>query len=92
MLNMLAICPAAKVSTARTLSVLKILRKMGIYEKMIFYTKMIVFSEYLKFSIVSQNNGLPLTQSCKFHFRRGKRHTDVARKRGQPFKRLKLPR
>ena len=50
-----------------------------------------LFSEYLKISIFSQNNDLSQTQSCKFHFLRGKRHTAMARKRGQPFKRLKLP-
>ena len=32
------------------------------------------FSEFLKFSIFSQNNDITQTQSCKFHFLRGKRH------------------
>ena len=50
-----------------------------------------VFFGISDFSIISQNNNLPQTQSCKFHFLRGKRHTDMARKRGQLFKRLKVP-
>ena len=32
--------------------------------KMTFYPKMMFFSEYLKFSIFTQNNDLPQTQSC----------------------------
>ena len=52
----------------------------------------VFFSEYLKFSTFSQNNDLSQTQPCKFHFLRGKRHKDMARKRGQLYKRLKLPR
>ena len=67
---MLAICSATKVSLARTLSVEKILRKMGtsendVYPKMMF----IRISEIFYFS---QNNDLPQTQSCIFHFLRGK--------------------
>ena len=64
--------------------------KNGNFWKTTFYPKMMFFSEYLKFSIFSQNNDLPQKQSCKFHFLRGKRHTDMAIKRGQPFKWLKL--
>ena len=63
---------------------------------MIFYPKMmcvffvLFFSEYLKFTFFCQNN-LSLTKSCQFHFLRDKRRTDMARKRSQPFKRLKMP-
>ena len=49
------------------------------------------FSDYLKVSIFTQSNDLPQTQSCKFYFISGKRYTDMVRKRGQSFKRLKLP-
>ena len=62
---------------------------MGMSEKD-FLPQNDVFSEYLKFSSFSQNNDLRQTQSCKFHFLREKRHTDMTRKRGQPFKRLKF--
>ena len=58
----------------------------------VFFLCVFFFSGYLKFSIFSQNNDLPQTQSRKFHFLRGKRHKDMATERGQPFKRLKLPR
>ena len=40
-----------------------------------------VFSEYLKFSIFSQNNDLPQTQSCKSTFW-GVKDTDMPRKKG----------
>ena len=36
--------------------------------KIIFYPKMMFFLEYLKFYIFRQNNDLPQTQFCKFHF------------------------
>ena len=38
------------------------------FQKNDFLHKNDVFTEYLKFSIFSQNNDLPQTQSCKFHF------------------------
>ena len=62
-------------------------KQMSLYPKMMFF-----FSEYLNFSIFNQNNDLSQTQSRRFHFLRGKRHTDMARKNDQPFQRLKLPR
>ena len=58
--------------------------KNGNFWKMTFHPNMMLllfFSEYLEFFIFSQNNGSSKTQSCKFHFPRGKRHTDMARKR-----------
>ena len=59
--------------------------------KIIFYPKRIFFriSDIFYFS---HNSDLPQIQSCKFHFLRGKRHTDMPRKKtiGQPFKRLKF--
>ena len=90
-LNVLAICSATKVSMARTLSAWNILR-IWEFLKNDRLPQNDVFQEYVKFSIFSQNNDLLQTQSCIFHFLSGKRHTDMARKRGQPFKRLKLPR
>ena len=49
--------------------------------KMTFYPKMMFFPKYLKYYIFGQNNDLPQRQSYKFHFHRGKRHTDMARKK-----------
>ena len=75
------------VNGANTVS-LEDSEKNGNFRKMTFYPMFFFvfffFSEYLKFSIFTQNNDLAQTQSCKFHFLRGKRYTDMAKKRGQP--------
>ena len=55
--------------------------KNGTFWKNDFILQNDIFTEYLKFSVFSQNNDLPQTQSCKFHFLRGKRHTDMAKKK-----------
>ena len=47
------------------------------------------FSQYRKNSLFNENNTLSHTKSCKLNLLLSKRHANMARKRGQPFERLK---
>ena len=67
-------------------------KKNGNFQNNDFYPKMKFFSQYRKNSLFNENNTLPHTKSCKLNLPSSKRHTDMARKRGQPFERLKMPR
>ena len=51
-----------------------------------------VFSQYRKNSLFNENNTMSHTKSCELNLHSSKRHTDMARKRDQPFERLKMPR
>ena len=50
-----------------------------------------VFSQNQKNSLFNENKTLSHTKSCKLNLPLSKRHTDMTRKRGQPFERLKMP-
>ena len=92
-LSMLAICSATKYQWREHCQPRRFWEKWEFLKNYFFTPKWCVFfSEYFKFSIFSQNNYLPETQSCTFHFLKGMRHSDMARKRGQTFKWLKVPR
>ena len=67
-------------------------KKNSNFKKKNFYPKMKFFSQYRKNSLFNENNTLPHTKSCKLNLNSSKRHTDMARKRDQPFERLKMPR
>ena len=58
--------------------------------KTTFYPKM-NFSQNREISLFNENNSVT-TKSCKLNPCSSKRHTDMGRKRGQPFERLKMPR
>ena len=93
---------ATKVSMAPTTPEQKILRKTGMSKKQNkrkqtkkktneFYPKMKVFHNTGKILYLMKTI-LCHTQSCKLNLHSSKRHTDMARKRDQPFERLKMPR
>ena len=95
-----------KMSMAPTTSDQKILRKTGISKKQKnthtkkkkkkkkkrFLPQNQSFSQYRKNSLSNENNTPSHTKSCKLNLHSSKRHTDMARKRYQPFKRQKMPR
>ena len=96
-LNMFATCSATKVSMAQTMSDQKILRKTGISKNRFFfcYPKMRIFHNTGK-SLFNEQI-LSHIKSCTHKIMRtrpslSKRHTDMARARGQTFERLKMPR
>ena len=66
-------------------------KKTGISKKG-FLPQNEVFSRYWKNSLFNENNTLSHTKSCKINLHSFKRHTDMARKINQHFKRLKMPR
>ena len=103
-LNMFATCSPTKVSMAPTTPDQKILRKTGISKKQKTKKKQkkkkkrflsqnevfFFFSKYRKNSLFNEKNTLSHTKSCKLNLHSSKRHTDMARKGGQIFERVKI--
>ena len=67
-------------------------KKNGYFQKKQFLPQNEGFSQYRKNSLFNENNTLSNTKSSKLNLHSSKRHTDMARKRDQPFERLKMPR
>ena len=88
-LNMFATCSATKVSMTPTTPNQKILKtnKREFPKKKTTFTPKWSFFIIPEKSLFNENNTLSHTKSCKLNFHSSKRHTDMARKRDQPFER-----
>ena len=67
-------------------------KKNGNFQKTIFYPKMKFFHNTGKILCLMKTIICHTQKSCKLSLPSSKRHTDMARKRGQPFERLRMPR